>query len=103
MVDQRKIVWVACCAFLFLVLSTVMESCNTKKEQTVNVSEKASDVAPPTFIGSAACQSCHTKEFDDWKGSDHFLAMQHANESTVLGDFENATFTADGVTNRFFK
>lgn len=29
--------------------------------------------------------------------------MQHAADSTVLGDFNNATFTADGVTSRFFK
>ncbi|HRI61496.1 MAG TPA: tetratricopeptide repeat protein [Saprospiraceae bacterium] len=39
----------------------------------------------------------------DWKKSDHYLAMQPAQDSTVLGDFNNATFVADGVTSRFFK
>jgi len=29
--------------------------------------------------------------------------MQSANDSTVLGDFKNTTFVADGVTNKFFK
>jgi len=29
--------------------------------------------------------------------------MQPANDSTVLGDFNNTTFVADGVTSRFFK
>jgi hypothetical protein len=29
--------------------------------------------------------------------------MQPANDSTVLGDFNNTSFTADGVTNSFFK
>lgn len=55
------------------------------------------------FVGSSTCQSCHEKEFDDWKKSDHFLAMQEAHDSTVLGDFNNATLHADGVINKFFK
>ena len=29
--------------------------------------------------------------------------MQEVNEATVLGDFNNATFTNFGVTSRFFK
>jgi hypothetical protein len=37
------------------------------------------------------------------KKSDHFLAMQHPHDSTVLGDFNNATYSADGVTSKFFK
>jgi predicted CXXCH cytochrome family protein len=31
------------------------------------------------------------------------MAMQPATDSTVLGDFNDAVFTADGVTSRFFK
>ena len=54
-------------------------------------------------MGSAACQSCHQQAYADWKMSDHYLAMQPANDSTVLGDFNNAKFIADGVTNTFFK
>lgn len=60
-------------------------------------------VAEPAYVGSAACQSCHQKEFSDWQRSDHFRAMQHAHDSTVLGNFNNTTFTADGVTSKFFK
>jgi len=56
-----------------------------------------------TFVGSSTCQSCHSKEYKDWKKSDHFLAMQPAHDSTVLGDFNNTSFIADGVTNKFFK
>ncbi len=54
------------------------------------------------FIGSKTCGSCHAKEFNDWQGSHHDLAMQHANKDTVLGGFNNTSFTANGVTSRFF-
>lgn len=56
-----------------------------------------------TYTGSGSCQSCHAKAYADWKKSDHYLAMQPALDSTVLGDFNNTTYVADGVTNRFFK
>lgn len=55
------------------------------------------------YVGDKACISCHKTEHDEWQLSDHFKAMQPANDSTVLGDFNNTTFTADGVTSRFFK
>jgi len=35
--------------------------------------------------------------------SDHYMSMLPANDSTVKGDFNNVTFTADGVTSKFFK
>ena len=56
-----------------------------------------------TFVGSSACQSCHPTEYNDWLKSDHYQAMQLANDSTVLGDFNHSTLKADGVTNTFFK
>lgn len=56
-----------------------------------------------TYVGSTSCQSCHTKEFSDWKKSDHYLAMQQAHDSTVLGDFNNSFYSADGVDSKFFK
>lgn len=55
------------------------------------------------YAGDEACKSCHAQEHADWKISDHFKAMQHPNDTTVLGDFNNAVFAADGVTSRFFK
>ena len=54
------------------------------------------------YVGDQSCQSCHAKEFDLWKQSDHFKAMEPANDSTVLGDFNNVSLTADGITSRFF-
>ena len=57
----------------------------------------------PDFVGSTECKECHNPEFDSWQGSHHDLAMDVANESTVLGDFNNAEFTIHGVTSRFFR
>lgn len=78
-----------------------MESCKPATQQK-NVAG-AEALVKETFVGSSACQSCHAKEFADWKQSDHFLAMQEPHDSTVLGDFNNATLKADGITSKFFK
>ncbi len=58
---------------------------------------------PSTFVGSVECRDCHNREYDNWEGSHHDLAMDVANETTVLGDFNNARFTIHGVTSRFYK
>ena len=55
------------------------------------------------FVGSNACRACHTQEFKNWASSHHHAAMQPANAETVLGDFNGATFTEDGITSTFFK
>ncbi len=56
-----------------------------------------------TYVGGQACAACHKREHDLWSGSDHDLAMRVATEKTVLGDFNNATFTSHGVTSTFSK
>lgn len=56
---------------------------------------------PAQFIGSAACANCHDSEYRDWQGSHHELAMQVANESTVLGDFSDAEFDYFGKKSQF--
>ncbi|MGD9309946.1 MAG: multiheme c-type cytochrome, partial [Desulfosarcina sp.] len=61
--------------------------------------------AAPTsaFVGSQACRDCHKPEYDKWADSHHRWAMETANEKTVLGDFDNATFTHFGETSRFYR
>jgi predicted CXXCH cytochrome family protein len=56
-----------------------------------------------SFVGRAACKTCHEREYKAWKGSDHDRAMEAATEETVLGDFSGVRFTAFGVTSRFFR
>ncbi|HET7716700.1 MAG TPA: tetratricopeptide repeat protein [Bauldia sp.] len=55
------------------------------------------------YVGAATCVSCHRPEGDLWRNSHHALAMQHASEATVLGDFDDATFSKGGVTTTFFR
>ena len=63
----------------------------------------AATTAAADFVGSVACRDCHVPEYDNWEGSHHDLAMDVANENTVLGDFEDAEFTHLGVTSRFYR
>lgn len=55
------------------------------------------------YVGSSSCKECHQVEYDQWKQSDHYQAMQEADSISVLGNFDNVTYTADGVTSHFFK
>ena len=56
-----------------------------------------------TFVGSDTCAGCHRTEANLWRGSQHRLAMQHATETSVLGDFHNASFDYYGIHSRFVK
>lgn len=55
------------------------------------------------YVGDVACITCHETEYNLWKGSHHELAMQIANDSTVLGDFNNIETTIDNVSYFFYK
>ncbi len=55
------------------------------------------------FVGSQQCQGCHQKEFSAWQGSHHEMAMKHANEQSVLANFNNVDFKDAGKTNKFYK
>ncbi len=53
------------------------------------------------YVGGDACTSCHDKQHGAWKGSDHDLAMQVADDKSVLGNFDNAKITYAGTTSTF--
>ncbi len=55
------------------------------------------------FIGSRSCAQCHQREHAEWQSSQHAVAMQEANDKTVLGDFSGATVSHGGVTSTFYK
>ena len=54
-----------------------------------------------SHVGSAACKQCHATAFEAWQGSHHALAMSEATERTVLGNFDAARYTHEGVTSTF--
>ncbi|QNK00133.1 tetratricopeptide repeat protein [Dyella telluris] len=57
---------------------------------------------PAHYVGAQACSSCHVKETQAWQQSHHALAMQVADDKTVLGNF-SGTLKQDGSTASFFK
>jgi predicted CXXCH cytochrome family protein len=59
--------------------------------------------AEVTFVGRKTCVECHADLDRRWRGSHHDLAMQTPTEASVLGNFDGATFTHQGVTSRFFR
>jgi tetratricopeptide (TPR) repeat protein len=59
--------------------------------------------AEPHYVGLAACGECHAAETAAWTGSHHDLAMAPADDSTVLGDFNDTTFEHGGIESRFFR
>ncbi len=68
-----------------------------------NTADITAPVSASEFVGSVECQDCHKLEYDNWLGSHHDLAMDLANETSILGDFNDAKFTLHGVTSRFYK
>ncbi len=56
------------------------------------------------FVGRQACAECHETEMTEFMGSHHDLAMDVANDSTVLGNFNNAELhRSNGEVNKAYK
>lgn len=66
-------------------------------------SSTTSPVLKARFVGAAQCATCHEQEYVRWRGSHHQLAMLPAADSTVLGNFNRASFNNDGVTSTFYR
>jgi len=76
----------AICFLFFIVGTTVfLTGCDTNKKTKETVKKKNE---PLHFVGAVACQTCHNKEYNDWKKSDHFLTMQPDKESSE--SFQNS-------------
>ena len=58
---------------------------------------------PARMVDEQQCQGCHQAQAKDWQGSHHQLAMQAATPQTVPADFNNASFSAEGETTRFYQ
>ena len=55
------------------------------------------------YVGKESCIECHKTEYNDWMGSDHDLAMDIANDTTVLGDFNNAVLQRNNQKHKAYK
>jgi|SRR5271157_3468347 len=56
-----------------------------------------------SYVGQEQCEQCHAEQVQAWRDSHHAKAMQVADHSTVLGNFNDARFAKDGVTSNFLK
>ena len=84
---------------LFLLLLVILACKNDKTVDIPKQNKTATHlIATNGYIGDKQCAACHAKAYNDWEGSHHDLAMQVANDSTVLGDFNNVETTLDEVT-----
>lgn len=45
------------------------------------------------YVGAAKCGECHTVIYDQWRGSPHANMTHPASAETVVGDFNNASWT----------
>jgi tetratricopeptide (TPR) repeat protein len=59
--------------------------------------------AEAKFVGRQSCVQCHQQQHSAWQGSHHDLAMDVAQDMTVLGDFNNAELTHHGTRSRMFR
>lgn len=92
---RAKSFYVISAICIFIIAGIVGMHCTQPDKNTHNTANK--------YVGDTACISCHKKEYEEWRLSDHFRAMEMPNDSTVLGNFDNATYSADGIVSRFFK
>ena len=100
--------WIALGAAVLAVVATTAYVGLADRESPLPATSSAAapaNAALPaaTYVGGRTCTSCHANEHAAWSGSHHDLAMQVADEKSVLGNFANAKFSAAGVTSTFFK
>lgn len=89
--------------FVFTIGISILGWFVFQKQSTVPiVSRQLLSQIEVNYVGRQACVNCHAEQDKLWQGSHHDLAMQEANQQTVLGDFRNVEFSKDGVITRFF-
>jgi predicted CXXCH cytochrome family protein len=79
----------------------ILGACNSDKSDYVNRDDEV--LNDFSYVGVDSCIECHQVEYEKWRGSHHDLAMQVANDSTVLGDFNNVRTIIDGVSYFFYR
>ncbi|WP_281322373.1 tetratricopeptide repeat protein [Flavobacterium aestivum] len=96
---KKSSIAVAILLILFITFRVfIVDRCSSKDAEYSEVLSSNN-----AYVGDQSCKNCHTAEHHQWKQSDHYMSMLPPNDSTVKGDFNNVTFTADGVTSKFYK
>jgi cytochrome c553 len=100
-----KRVFAICLAAIVVLTVAGLAFLYTGKPAPTTASVAGPQAAPlkADYLGSETCAGCHKAEFSAWQASQHAKAMQHAEAKTVLGDFNNASFTYNGIESEFFR
>jgi len=72
------------------------------KDAPASLAERA-DLLDRQYMGRESCRECHELQYNLFQGSDHDLAMDHAVDETVMGNFNDATITLHGITSKFYR
>jgi len=55
------------------------------------------------YVGADSCKQCHPRAFSAWTDSDHAKSMARADDTSVLGDFNDVRFEGEGISAEFFR
>jgi tetratricopeptide (TPR) repeat protein/formate-dependent nitrite reductase cytochrome c552 subunit len=101
----RGLLWIGFAAALLIVagVAWLASRPTTMPAAGAGAASTGTSHMPIEFVGSASCAECHATQHAAWTKSQHARAMQHASADTVLGDFNGAKYTKDGVTSTFFR
>ena len=99
--DLQKWKVVGLIASLVIVLSIPIYTVKERRARAERA--RFADLPAATFVGREQCVDCHQDAYDSWVGSDHDNAMAVATDSTVLGNFNDASFEDGDVTARFYR
>lgn len=94
----RKLTTFSCIIIFVFAGTFLIQYCKPKEDNVSKFNELSNE-----YVGDQQCKSCHVNQYNDWLKSDHFKAIQIPTDSSVLGNFNNSSFSADGVKSHFFK
>lgn len=91
---------------LIIIAGLLFATCSGPGKDKRSISREGTGQYSPgttAYAGREACISCHEREYNLFTGSDHDMAMDTVSDKTVLGNFNNASFTHHGITSEFYK
>lgn len=77
------------------VLLVTLSGCSDSENQGAETA--------PGYVGATSCAECHAEQTNLWLDSHHQQAMALPDESTVLGNFDDAEFMHQGINTRFYQ
>jgi predicted CXXCH cytochrome family protein len=88
---------------VYLLSATDSGERPSPEQVAADMASPSHPIEPAAYVGGETCAQCHAEAAESWRRSDHALAMQHATDATVRGDFTDADVAHAGVTSRFFR